>query len=146
VDWDTTIDVNLKGIWLCLKYEIPLMKNIMGASIVNCSSVAGLKAFENSAPYVSGKHGVIGLTKTAAVELAKNNIRINTICPGVIETPMVERVINSNKAIRKQYENMSLLKRLGKPNEIADAVLFLFSDKSTYITGKSLIVDGGLLC
>ncbi len=144
-DWNKTIDINLKGIWLCLKYEIPLIKNISGASIVNCASVAGLKGFEESSAYVASKHGIIGLTKTVAIEQAKNKVRINAVCPGVIDTPMIERLIKKDATLRSQYENMSLLKRFGKPEEIADAVLFLFSDKSTFITGTTLTVDGGLL-
>jgi NAD(P)-dependent dehydrogenase (short-subunit alcohol dehydrogenase family) len=145
-DWNTTINANLKGIWLCLKYEIPFMKSISGASIVNCSSVAGLKSFAESAAYVASKHGVIGLTKTAAIESGPTGIRINAICPGVIETPMIERLINNNETIKKTYENMSLMKRLGKANEITDAVMFLFSDKSSFVTGTTLTVDGGLMC
>jgi NAD(P)-dependent dehydrogenase (short-subunit alcohol dehydrogenase family) len=144
-DWDSVLGTNLKGIWLCLKHEITLMKNVIGASIVNCSSVAGLKGFDSSSVYVASKHGVIGLTKTVAIETAKNGIRVNAVCPGVIETPMIDRLMNSDKSIRSNYENMSLLKRLGKPDEIADAVLFLLSNKSSFITGTTLVVDGGLI-
>ena len=145
-EWDKTININLKGVWLCLKHQIPIMKNVPGASIVNCSSVAGLKGFEQSSAYVASKHGVIGLTKTAAIETAKFGIRVNAICPGVINTPMIERVTLKNEDAKKNYENLSLLKRFGHTEEIAETILFLMSTKASYITGTAINVDGGLMC
>ena len=145
-EWDNTININLKGVWLCLKYQIPVMKNIHGASIVNCSSVAGLKGFSQSSAYVASKHGVIGLTKCCAIETAEYGLRINAICPGVINTPMIERVTSNNEEAKKNYENISLMKRFGQPEEIAETVLFLMSSKASFITGSVITVDGGLLC
>ena len=145
-EWDKTININLKGVWHCLKYQIPVMKNLHRASIVNCSSVAGLKGFSQSSAYVASKHGVIGLTKSCAIETAEYGLRINAICPGVINTPMIDRVTSKDKESIKNYENMSLMKRLGNPEEIAETVLFLMSSKASFITGSVIPVDGGLLC
>jgi NAD(P)-dependent dehydrogenase (short-subunit alcohol dehydrogenase family) len=139
-NWDRTINVNLKGTWLCMKYEIPeMLKNGKG-SIVNCSSIAGLVGFETIPAYVASKHGVIGLTETASLEFAKQNIRVNAVCPGVIQTPMLERFTNHNEQAMAQQDPMG---RVGKPEEIADSVLWLCSDKSSYVTGQAIAVDGG---
>ena len=139
-NWDRTINVNLKGTWLCMKYEIPeMLKNGKG-SIVNCSSIAGLVGFETIPAYVASKHGVIGLTETASLEFAKQNIRVNAVCPGVIQTPMLDRFTNHNEQAMAQQDPMG---RVGKPEEIADSVLWLCSDKSSYVTGQAIAVDGG---
>jgi NAD(P)-dependent dehydrogenase (short-subunit alcohol dehydrogenase family) len=145
-EWDKTINTNLKGVWLCLKHQIPVMKNVHGASIVNCSSVAGLKGFSKSSAYVASKHGVIGLTKSCAIETAEFGLRINAICPGVINTPMIERVTIKSEEAKRNYENLSLMKRLGQPEEIAETVLFLMSSKASFITGTAINIDGGLTC
>ncbi len=139
-NWSRTIDINLRGVWLCMKYQIPAMiKNGHGA-IVNCSSIAGLVGFEGSPAYVASKHGVIGLTQTAALENAKQKIRINAVCPGPIKTPMLERL---GKETIVNLANQTPMGRLGRPEEIADAVIWLCSEKSSYITGQSITIDGG---
>jgi len=139
-NWDHTINVNLKGTWLCMKYEIPeMLKNGKG-SIVNCSSIAGLVGFETIPAYVASKHGVIGLTETASLEFAKQNIRVNAVCPGAIHTPMLDRFTKNNEQAMAEQDPMG---RVGKPEEIADSVLWLCSDKSSYVTGQAIAVDGG---
>lgn len=139
-DWNQTIDINLKGVWLCMKYEIPeMLKNGKGA-IVNCSSIAGLVGFETLPAYVASKHGVIGLTEAASLEYAKKNIRINAVCPGAIHTPMLERFTHGDE---KSMADQDPMGRVGRPEEIAESVLWLCSDKASYITGEKLAVDGG---
>jgi NAD(P)-dependent dehydrogenase (short-subunit alcohol dehydrogenase family) len=139
-NWDRTINVNLKGTWLCMKYEIPeMLKNGKG-SIVNCSSIAGLVGFETIPAYVASKHGVIGLTETASLEFAKQNIRVNAVCPGAVHTPMLDRFTENNEQAMADQDPMG---RVGKPEEIADSVLWLCSDKSSYVTGQAIAVDGG---
>ncbi len=142
-NWSKTININLKGVWLCMKYEIPhLLKQGKGA-IVNNASIAGLVGFPNIPAYVASKHGVIGLTKNAALEYAKLGIRVNAVCPGVIRTPMVDRFTGKNKEVEKQFENMEPVGRMGEPEEVAAAVTWLCSDASSFVTGHSLTVDGG---
>lgn len=139
-NWDKTINTNLKGVWLCMKYEIPAMlKNGRGA-IVNCSSIAGLVGFETIAPYVASKHGVIGLTEAAALEFAKKNIRVNAVCPGAVHTPMLERFTQGQEQLMASQEPMG---RVGTPEEIAESVLWLCSEKSSFVTGEKLAIDGG---
>jgi NAD(P)-dependent dehydrogenase (short-subunit alcohol dehydrogenase family) len=142
-NWDKTIGVNLKGIWLCMKNEIPYMLKHGGGAIVNCASVAGLIGLSGLPAYVVSKHGVVGLTKTAALEYVKDGIRINAVCPGVIKTPMVDRVTGHDKEVEKQYISMEPIGRMGKPEEVAEAVIWLCSDKASFITGHALPVDGG---
>lgn len=144
-NWQKVIDINLRGAWLSMKYEIPLMLKSGGGSIVNCSSFAGLVGIQNSPAYAASTHGILGLTQTAALEFAKNNVRINAICPGIIETPMMIRYANAETKIVKQLADVEPMGRLGKPDEIASAVLWLCSDQSSFVTGHSLAVDGGLL-
>ena len=139
-NWDRTIDTNLKGVWLCMKYEIPEMLKHGKGSIVNCSSIAGLVGFETIPAYVASKHGVIGLTETAALEFAKKNIRVNAVCPGAIHTPMLDRFTHGEE---QQMANQDPMGRIGRPEEIAESVLWLCSDKASYVTGQSLAVDGG---
>ncbi len=144
-NWDKTIDVNLKGIWLCMKYEIPeMLKNRKGA-IVNCSSVAGLVGFRGSPAYVASKHGVIGLTKTAALECAKLGIRVNAVCPGIIKTPMIDRATGNKKEAEQQFMAMEPVGRFGLPEEIANAVLWLCSNEASFVTGIEMPVDGGFV-
>jgi|SRR5688572_15906148 len=142
-NWDKTLGVNLKGIWLCMKYEIQEMLKTKQGAIVNCASIAGLVGFQGLPAYTASKHGVIGLTKTAALEFAKQNIRINAVCPGVIQTPMIDRFTGKNKEAEKQFENMEPVGRMGQPEEVAEAVLFLCSDAASFITGDAMAVDGG---
>lgn len=142
-NWDKTINVNLKGVWLCMKYEIPHMLQQGKGAIVNNASIAGLVGFPNIPAYVASKHGVIGLTKNAALEYAKSGIRVNVVCPGVIKTPMIDRFTGKNKEVEKQFENMEPIGRFGQPEEVAEAVIWLCSDASSFVTGHSLAVDGG---
>jgi NAD(P)-dependent dehydrogenase (short-subunit alcohol dehydrogenase family) len=142
-NWNRVIDINLKGVWLCMKYEIPQMLRQGGGSIINCSSIAGLIGFPGIPAYVASKHGVIGLTKTAALEYAKQNIRINAICPGVIQTPMIERFVHGEAQIQRRLLEGEPVGRTGKPEEIAAAALWLSSDQASFVTGHPLVVDGG---
>lgn len=142
-NWDQVLNINLKGVWLCMKYQIPQMLKQGHGSIVNCSSIAGLVGFQGSPAYVASKHGILGLTKTAALEYAKSNIRINAICPGVISTPMIDRFVHGDAQLQKQFEGAEPVGRMGKPEEIAAAALWLSSDQSSFITGHPLVVDGG---
>jgi NAD(P)-dependent dehydrogenase (short-subunit alcohol dehydrogenase family) len=142
-NWNKTISVNLTGLWLCMKYELQEMLKYKRGKIVNCSSIAGLVGFENIPAYVASKHGIIGLTKTAAIENAKNGIRINAICPGTIQTPMLSRFTKGDEQSMAKDVPMG---RIGKPEEIAEAVLWLCSDKSSYMTGQAMAVDGGWTC
>lgn len=142
-NWQKTIDVNLKGVWLCMKHEIPIMLKQGKGAIVNCASIAGLVGFPSIPAYTASKHGVIGLTQTAALEYAKQNIRVNAVCPGVIETPMVSRYVGHDARKLAAMVAAEPVGRMGKPEEVADAVTWLCSDRSSFITGHSLVVDGG---
>jgi NAD(P)-dependent dehydrogenase (short-subunit alcohol dehydrogenase family) len=143
-DWDLTININLKGVWLCLKYEIQQMIKQGGGAIVNMASVTGLIGSVGAAAYSASKHGVIGLTKTAALENAKGGIRINAVCPGVIETPMANRVFGA-PAIHKYVLACHPIGRFGNSSEIAETVLWMCSDKASFMTGQSVVLDGGFL-
>ncbi len=144
-DWDSTIDINLKGVWLCLKYEIQqMLKQGGGGAIVNMASVAGWIGAAGAATYCASKHGVMGLTKAAALETARSGIRVNVVCPGVIETPMGERVWGAPEA-KKFALGLHPIGRLGTPMEVAEAVVWMCSDRASFMTGQSLVLDGGLL-
>jgi NAD(P)-dependent dehydrogenase (short-subunit alcohol dehydrogenase family) len=144
-DWseesfDRMIAVNLKGVWLCMKEEIPRMQSQGGGAIVNTASIAGLIGLVTSSAYVAAKHGVIGLTKTAALEYADAKIRVNAVCPGFIKTQMTEETMRRRgEAIMAQIP----LRRMGEPAEIAEMVVWLCSDRASYVTGASYNVDGG---
>ena len=140
-DWDRTININLKGVWLCMKHEIPYMLLQGQGAIVNTASIAGVVGFPNMSAYVSSKHGVAGLTKVAALELAKKNIRVNAICPGVIRTPMVDRAITPET--ESLYTSAIPVGRMGKSEEMADSIIYLCSDAASYVTGHIMIADGG---
>lgn len=142
-NWQKTIDINLKGVFLCMKYELQEMRLQQRGSIVNVASVAGLQGFAGLPAYVASKHGVVGLTKTAALENAKQGIRVNVVCPGVIKTPMVDRVTGKDKAVEKQYESMEPVGRMGTAEEVAETIVWLCSDAASFVTGASLAVDGG---
>jgi NAD(P)-dependent dehydrogenase (short-subunit alcohol dehydrogenase family) len=139
-NWERILSINLKGVWLCLKYEIAHMLKQGGGAIVNTASGAGLIGVRRTGAYVASKHGVVGLTKTAALEYAKANIRVNAVCPGPIDTPMLrgasERVIDAMAAAQPNG-------RLGQPQEIAEAVVWLCSDAASFVTGHPMPVDGG---
>jgi NAD(P)-dependent dehydrogenase (short-subunit alcohol dehydrogenase family) len=144
-DWDSVVNINLKGTWLCLKYEIRQMfKQGSPGAIVNMSSVAGLMGSAGAAIYVASKHGVIGLTRNAALECAAKNIRVNAVCPAVIETAMADRAF-ADPQVNKRVLALHPLGRFGKPIEIAEAVLWLCSDKSSFMTGHYITLDGGML-
>lgn len=142
-NWDRVMNVNLKGVWLCMKHEIPHMIKQGKGAIVNTASVAGLVGFLNIPAYVASKHGMNGLTKAAALEYAKSGIRINAVCPGVIKTPMIDRFTGKNKEVEKQFETMEPVGRLGLPEEVAEAVIWLCSDNASFVTGINMPVDGG---
>ncbi|MGH9741350.1 MAG: SDR family oxidoreductase, partial [Candidatus Acidiferrum sp.] len=143
-DWDRTIDINLKGTWLCLKYEIQQMLKQGGGAIVNMASVAGLIGSAGAATYVASKHGVIGLTKSAALECAKSSIRINVVCPAVIETPMGDRIFGEGP-MHDFALGLHPIGRFGRTMEIAEAVVWMCSDRASFMTGQSLVLDGGFL-
>jgi NAD(P)-dependent dehydrogenase (short-subunit alcohol dehydrogenase family) len=142
-NWDRTISINLKGIWLCMKNEIPEMLKKGKGVIVNCASIAGIVGFQGAPAYVASKHGIIGLTKTSALEYARRGIRINVVCPGVIKTPMITRSTGNKKDVEDQYAEKEPMGRLGTPEEIANAVIWLCADESSFVTGHELVVDGG---
>jgi NAD(P)-dependent dehydrogenase (short-subunit alcohol dehydrogenase family) len=144
-DWDRTIEINLKGVWLCLKYEIrQMLKQGGGGSIVNMSSIAGLMGSAGAAAYGASKHGVIGLTKAAALENARSGIRVNAVCPAVIETPMGERLFGAPE-MKKYALSLHPIGRLGTPGDVANAVVWMCSDSASFMTGQSLVLDGGFL-
>jgi NAD(P)-dependent dehydrogenase (short-subunit alcohol dehydrogenase family) len=144
-DWDRTVAINLKGVWLCLKYEIQqMLKQGTGGAIANMSSVAGFIGSAGAATYCATKHGVIGLTKSAALETATKGIRVNAICPAVIETPMGERLFGAEE-IKKFSLGLHPIGRFGRPMEVAEAVLWMSSERASFMTGQSLVLDGGFL-
>jgi NAD(P)-dependent dehydrogenase (short-subunit alcohol dehydrogenase family) len=142
-NWDRVIAIDLKAVWLCMKYEIPQMLKQGGGAIVNTASIAGLLGFTGAAAYVAAKHGVVGLTRTAALEYAQKNIRVNCVCPGVIRTPMVERALDGGGLTEGDVIMAEPIGRMGKPEEIAAGVLWLLSDASSFVTGHPLTIDGG---
>ena len=142
-NWNRTIDINLKGVWLCMKYQILEMLKRGGGSIVNTSSVAGLVGVENRPAYVASKHGIAGLTKAAAIEYSNRNIRVNAICPGVTLTPLIERLISENPEFEAVRIARHPIGRLGAPEDIAKAAAWLLSDDASFVTGHIMAVDGG---
>lgn len=144
-NWDRTIATNLKGVWLCMRYEINEMLKTGGGNIINTASVAGLVGYANLPAYVASKHAIVGLTKTAALENATNNIRVNAICPGVIETEMITRIAGGDKEQIQAFTDSEPVGRMGKPEEIAQAALWLSSDASSFVTGHAMAVDGGFV-
>jgi NAD(P)-dependent dehydrogenase (short-subunit alcohol dehydrogenase family) len=143
-EFDRVIGTNLKGVWLCLKYEIPQMLKAGGGTIVNMSSVAGLMGTPAAAPYGASKHGVIALTRTAALECAAQKIRVNAVCPAVIQSPMEQRLFGAPEA-QKMLLGMHPIGRFGTAREVAEAVLWLASAKSSFMTGHYIVLDGGFL-
>src|SRR5215510_5244914 len=142
-DWDRVIRVNLTGVWLCMKYEIPQMLKEGGGAIVNTASGAGLVGVPRMPAYIASKHGVVGLTRTAALEYAKSGVRVNAVCPGVIQTPMVERVTAKRPGMAERMAAAEPVGRMGQPEEIAEAVVWLCSDAASFVTGHAMSVDGG---
>jgi NAD(P)-dependent dehydrogenase (short-subunit alcohol dehydrogenase family) len=144
-DYDRVMSVNLRGVWSCMKYELQVMREQGSGAIVNCSSLGGLIGGNQRGTYHAAKHGVIGFTKSAALEYATRGIRVNDVCPGMIRTPMSDKMEaeGQGEALKAMLENCVPMKREGRPEEIADAVLWLCSDRASYVTGQSISVDGG---
>lgn len=142
-EWHRIIDINLRGVFLCMKYQIPLMLRNGTGVIVNTSSGAGVKGFRDQAAYTAAKHGVIGLTKSSALEYASQNIRINAICPGIIDTSMMGRVTGGTSEGQQRVIGQEPVGRMGKPDEIAAAVVWLCSDPAAFVVGSAIVIDGG---
>jgi NAD(P)-dependent dehydrogenase (short-subunit alcohol dehydrogenase family) len=143
--WRRTIDVMLTGVFLCMKHEIPRMLEGGGGAIVNCSSGAGLIGFPGQAAYVASKHGVIGLTKTAALEYASQGLQINAICPGTARTSMVTDVVAESPELDAELKRLHPIGRIAEPEEIAEAALWLCSSRASFVSGTALSVDGGFV-
>ena len=142
--WDRVLAINLTGVWLCMKYEILQMLTQGSGTIVNTASIMGLVgSWSGTAAYNASKHGVVGLTKTAALEYATAGIRVNAVCPGYIQTPLIEEALTSNPALEAQIVTRHPVGRMGQPEEIAEAVVWLCSDAASFVTGHTMTVDGG---
>lgn len=142
-NWDCVVNINLKGVWLCLKYEIPAMIDVGGGTIVNAASTLGLVGARNYPAYVATKHGVVGLTRAAALEYAQAKVRVNAVCPGIIHTPMMEPFIAANPKWEAERIARHPIGRLGTPDDVAGAVVWLCSDAASFVTGMAMPVDGG---
>jgi len=142
-EFDRVNSINLRGVWNCMKYELLQMRQQGNGAIVNCSSIGGVIGLPGRAIYHASKHGVIGLTKSAALEYASKGIRINAVCPGTIETPMVEDMLAKEPDAMKEILRDQPIGRLGRPEEIAAAVLWLCSPGASFVIGHALVVDGG---
>jgi NAD(P)-dependent dehydrogenase (short-subunit alcohol dehydrogenase family) len=146
-DYDRVMGINLRGVWSCMKFELQVMREQGSGAIVNCSSLGGLIGGNRRGTYHAAKHGVIGFTKSAALEYATRGIRVNDVCPGMIQTPMSDKMIAEGQGaeLDAMLKTFVPMKRLGRPEEIADAVVWLCSDAASYITGQSIPVDGGFV-
>ena len=142
-EWSRLLDIDLRSAFLCMKYEIPAMLEQGGGSIVNTSSGAGVVGIRGQAAYVAAKHGLIGLTKSAALDYAAQGVRVNAICPGIIETPMMDRFSGGTPEGRDRVIGQEPVGRMGRPEEIASAVLWLSSDLGAFATGHAMVIDGG---
>jgi len=144
-DYDRVMGVNLRGVWSCMKYELRKMREQGSGAIVNCSSLGGLVGGNQRGTYHAAKHGVIGFTKSAALEYATRGIRVNAVCPGMIRTPMFDKMIaeGQGEELNAMLKTLVPMGRMGRPEEIADAVLWLCSSAASYVTGQSISVDGG---
>ncbi len=141
--WDSIIKTNLKSVWLCMKFEIEQMLKQQSGVIVNTASTAGLRGSRFAAAYAASSHAVVGLTKSAALEYITQGIRINAVCPGIVDTPMIQRYIAGDTKREVQFKAASPIGRMATPAEIAQAVVWLCSDAASYITGHAMVVDGG---
>ncbi len=144
-DWDRCMGITLKGVWLCMKYQLPLIEASGGGAIVNIASVSGIRGEVLQSAYAAAKGGVITLTKAVAAEYARRGVRVNTVCPGGIDTDGMRFYLKSMPEMREKTLNAHAMGRLAKPEEIADAVVYLCSDQASFITGHDLVVDGGVL-
>ncbi len=144
-NWNRTIAVNLSGVFFCMKAEIPHMLRQGGGAIVNTASAAGLTGSPGLPAYVASKHGVVGLTRAAAIEYGREKIRVNCVCPGPIRTPMLGRLLSARPEMEQRFASAEPLKRLGEPAEIGEAVAWLCSDAASYVTGHAMSVDGGYM-
>jgi NAD(P)-dependent dehydrogenase (short-subunit alcohol dehydrogenase family) len=144
--WDRVINVNLRGQWLCMKYQIPAMLNNEGGSIVNIASILGKVGFANAPAYVASKHGLVGLTKAASLEYSSQGVRVNAVAPAFIETAMLEQAgLTTDPEKKQMLVNMHPIGRLGQPREVADAIVWIASDEASFVTGHTLLVDGGYI-
>jgi NAD(P)-dependent dehydrogenase (short-subunit alcohol dehydrogenase family) len=144
-DWDRALGVTLTGVWLCMKHEIPALLASGGGAIVNIASVSGMRGEATQAAYSAAKGGVLALTKTAAAEWARRGVRVNAVCPGGIETPAIQAYFEHAPGIREATVAVHAMRRLGRPEEIADAVAWLCSERASFVTGHALVADGGVL-
>ncbi len=145
-NFDFNYNVNLKGVFLCIKYQVTqFLKQQSPGAIVSTASIAGLVGTRNAGAYVAAKHGVVGLTKTAALEYATKNIRVNAVCPGVIRTPMLERMFENKPQMEKMMLGFEPIGRFGAPAEIGEAAVWLSSDQASFVTGHAMAVDGGAI-
>lgn len=144
-DWDRILDVNLKGVWLCMKYQITQMLTQGGGAIVNNSSAAGLIGFSRNSTYAASKHGLVGLSKSAALQYVTQGIRINVVCPGLVMTSRMEQAFASGPGVQEWFLSKQPTGRLGSPEEVAQAVIWLCSDVASFVTGVALPVDGGMV-
>lgn len=145
-DWNRVVSLNLTGVFLCLKHELAVMAPAGRGAIVNTSSGAGVIGFPGLPHYVASKHGVLGLTKTAAQEYVRSGIRVNAICPGTTDTPMMQAFIGGDAAMEKMMRRTVPTGEMGRPEQVAEAVVWLCSDRASFVNGESMLVDGGTVC